>query len=196
MLEALRRGCKPRIQAVPYAISLLPYLHAQMHVRSFADRLAVAEVHRGVYLMPKPGQVVVDVGAGIGDYARACAVIGASVESYEPDASAFACLEMNTRGLSVVGHQTAVTSLHQLPACDLLKVDVEGEEFLIFDSAPQADTITLEWHAWAGNPAELAKRLAGYHYTCLIVPNPVWTCIGWLHASRKRDVSLRPSLCR
>ena len=126
MLEALRRGCKPRLQAVPYTISILPYLHTSLQVRSFSDRLAVAEVRRGVYLMPQPGQRVVDVGAGIGDYARACATAGASVESYEPDVAAFACFAANTAGLPVVGHRSAVTTLSQLPPCDLLKIDVEG----------------------------------------------------------------------
>lgn len=56
----------------------------------------------GTSYIPRPGDVIVDVGAGIGEFTLWCANAGASVVSFEPDPQAFACLERNVRDLPEV----------------------------------------------------------------------------------------------
>jgi FkbM family methyltransferase len=50
--------------------------------------------------VPREGDVVVDVGAGIGEFTLWCADAGAKVVAFEPDPLAFACLERNIAALS------------------------------------------------------------------------------------------------
>lgn len=49
----------------------------------------------GTGYVPREGDVVVDIGAGIGEFTLWCADAGASVMAFEPDPRAFACLERN-----------------------------------------------------------------------------------------------------
>jgi FkbM family methyltransferase len=56
----------------------------------------------GTGYVPREGDVVVDVGAGIGEFTLWCADAGAKVVAFEPDPLAFACLERNTASLSNV----------------------------------------------------------------------------------------------
>ena len=51
---------------------------------------------------PRAGDVVVDVGAGIGEFTLWCADAGAEILAFEPDPLAFACLQRNTASLSGV----------------------------------------------------------------------------------------------
>jgi FkbM family methyltransferase len=62
---------------------------------------AVADKYVGTTgYSPRDGDVVIDVGAGIGEFTLWCAGAGAKVVAFEPDPLAFACLEKNTAGLS------------------------------------------------------------------------------------------------
>lgn len=57
---------------------------------------AVAEKYLGqTGYAPREGDIVVDVGAGIGEFTLWCADAGARVIAFEPDPLAFACLEKN-----------------------------------------------------------------------------------------------------
>ncbi len=56
----------------------------------------------GTSYIPRPGDVIVDVGAGIGEFTLWCANAGAGVVSFEPDPLALACLERNVRDLPEV----------------------------------------------------------------------------------------------
>jgi len=49
--------------------------------------------------VPREGDVVVDIGAGIGEFVLWCADAGASVVAFEPDPNAYRCLKKNTTGL-------------------------------------------------------------------------------------------------
>lgn len=58
---------------------------------------AVADKYLGgTGYAPREGDVVVDVGAGIGEFTLWCADKGAQVVAFEPDPLAVACLEQNT----------------------------------------------------------------------------------------------------
>lgn len=81
------------------------------HVRRAADfknginaRIEeVAEKYVGATgFRPREGDVVVDIGAGIGEFTLWCADAGAKVVAFEPDPLAFACLERNVQALSDV----------------------------------------------------------------------------------------------
>jgi FkbM family methyltransferase len=49
--------------------------------------------------VPRQGDVIVDIGAGLGEFTLWCADAGASVLAFEPDPLAFACLERNVASL-------------------------------------------------------------------------------------------------
>jgi FkbM family methyltransferase len=81
------------------------------HVRRAADfsnginaRLeAVADKYVGATgYAPREGDIVIDIGAGVGEFTLWCANAGARVIAFEPDPLAFACLEKNTASLTGV----------------------------------------------------------------------------------------------
>ena len=56
----------------------------------------------GTGYIPREGDVVVDVGAGIGEFALWCADAGAQVVAFEPDPLAYSCLVRNVASLPAV----------------------------------------------------------------------------------------------
>ena len=52
----------------------------------------------GTGYAPREGDIVVDIGAGLGEFTLWCADAGARVVAFEPDPLAFACLERNVAG--------------------------------------------------------------------------------------------------
>ncbi len=64
---------------------------------------AVADKYFGVTgFSPRESDIVIDIGAGMGEFTLWCANSGARVIAFEPDPLAFACLERNTASLSAV----------------------------------------------------------------------------------------------
>jgi FkbM family methyltransferase len=64
---------------------------------------SVAEKYLGgTGYAPREGDVIVDVGAGIGEFTLWCADAGARVLAFEPDPLAYECLERNTASLKGV----------------------------------------------------------------------------------------------
>lgn len=61
--------------------------------------LAAAKYFGGTGYVPREGDVILDVGAGIGEFTLWCAEAGARVLAFEPDPLAFQCLERNTAAL-------------------------------------------------------------------------------------------------
>ena len=68
-------------------------------INSWLESVAEKYVGRTGY-QPREGDVVIDVGAGIGEFTVWCAEAGARVIAFEPDPLAFACLEKNTASLA------------------------------------------------------------------------------------------------
>jgi FkbM family methyltransferase len=70
----------------------------RLYGKGFERRLAsvAARYGAGVHFMPGPGQVVVDVGANVGEFTLFAATRGASVISIEPDRRNIEALERNT----------------------------------------------------------------------------------------------------
>ena len=67
------------------------------HIESVAEKYV-----GGTGYSPREGDVIVDVGAGIGEFTLWCADAGARVVAFEPDPLAFACLEKNTASARTV----------------------------------------------------------------------------------------------
>lgn len=64
---------------------------------------AVAEKYLGeTGYVPREGDTIIDIGAGIGEFTLWCADRGARVLAFEPDPLAFACLERNAGALTNV----------------------------------------------------------------------------------------------
>ena len=83
----------------------VPHTRRAAAFRAGVNRVlqSVAEKYLGDSLYrPREGDVVVDIGAGIGEFSLWCAGTGGRVIAFEPDPLAFACLEKNTASLSSV----------------------------------------------------------------------------------------------
>lgn len=83
----------------------VPHVRCALDFRSGINpRLeAVAEKYiGGTGYAPRAGDVVIDVGAGIGEFTLWCADSGARIVAFEPDPLAFACLDRNTASLAEV----------------------------------------------------------------------------------------------
>ena len=77
---------------------VIPHLARARSFRGgIAQRLdSVAEKYLGdTGYTPRQGDVILDIGAGIGEFTLWCADAGARIVAFEPDPLAFACLERN-----------------------------------------------------------------------------------------------------
>jgi FkbM family methyltransferase len=83
----------------------IPHVRMAAHYRGSVEaRLAaIAQKYVGdTGYLPRDGDVIVDVGAGIGEFTLWCAAHGATVLAFEPDPLAFACLRRNVATLAGV----------------------------------------------------------------------------------------------
>jgi FkbM family methyltransferase len=118
----------------------------------------VAEKYFGTTgYVPREGDTVVDIGAGIGEFSLWCADAGARVVAFEPDPRAFACLQKNTAALGSVQiypyalwKERANLRLHGAP--DTL------ESSLIEDGKANARNANVE--AWPLDRLQFMARLA------------------------------------
>ena len=94
-----------RIIAVPAAIRW------RMYRRGWAKRLLRLAAQFGVPDLAAigPGDIVIDIGANVGEFALACAARGARVQSIEGDPTVFACLSRNIADQPLItAHQMVV----------------------------------------------------------------------------------------
>jgi FkbM family methyltransferase len=84
------------------------YVPHPRRVESFRDGVnawldSVAQKYVGdTGYQPREGDVIVDIGAGIGEFTLWCADAGARVVAFEPDPLAYACLERNVASAHTV----------------------------------------------------------------------------------------------
>jgi FkbM family methyltransferase len=88
----------------------------------------------GTGYVPREGDVVVDIGAGIGEFTLWCADAGARLVAFEPDPVAFACLERNVASIDTVqAHPCAIWKeraslrLHGSPDADESSLIEDGK---------------------------------------------------------------------
>lgn len=107
-------------------------LRWRMYRRGLAHRLARLGRQFGVGTMVtlKPGDMVIDIGANVGEFAMACAAHGASVRSIEGDPAVFACLRQNT------AHLPDVKAYHQV-------LWSHAEELTFFTAPARADSSVI-----------------------------------------------------
>jgi FkbM family methyltransferase len=119
--DGVRQIYAPRVQSVGYF---------RNGVNARLD--AVAEKYLGhTGYLPREGDVIVDVGAGIGEFTLWCANAGAKLVAIEPDPLAFACLERNTVSLANV----------QILSCALWK---ERADLRLHGSADTTESSLIE----------------------------------------------------
>jgi FkbM family methyltransferase len=119
---------------------------------------SVAEKYLGrTGYVPREGDVVIDIGAGIGEFSLWCAAAGGRVVAFEPDPLAFACLERNTTALGTVQiypyalwKERANLRLHGSPDT--------SESSLIEDGRANARNANVE--AWPLDKLQFMARLA------------------------------------
>ncbi len=119
---------------------------------------SVAEKYIGhTGYVPREGDIVIDVGAGIGEFSLWASAAGARVVAFEPDPLAFACLVRNTASLGAVQiypyalwKERANLRLHATPDT--------SESSLIEDGKPSARSADVE--AWPLDRLQFMARLA------------------------------------
>jgi FkbM family methyltransferase len=84
--------------SIPHVRSALRY---QDGIEAQLEAVALKYVGDTGYL-PREGDVIVDIGAGIGEFTLWCARNGATIVAFEPDPLAFASLQRNAAGLANV----------------------------------------------------------------------------------------------
>lgn len=157
----------------------------------------------GIRKLPQPTTgVVIDVGAGIGDFALFVALRqpAASVLAFEPDERSFRAFHANIAANVAVGvdaHQLAIGT--RPPAerlepflrgrnVDLLKVDCEGDELDVLESAgrelERVQRIVLEYHRHLlpDADAHVAAYLRERRFLVELRPDPYDERIGYLEA--------------
>jgi FkbM family methyltransferase len=138
--------------AIPHVRRAFDYRHGvNAHLESVADKYVGSTGYA-----PREGDVVVDIGAGIGEFTLWCADAGARVVAFEPDPLAFACLERNTaaqRGVGIYPYalwkERVALRLHGSPdTC---------ESSLIEDG--RADTRNADVEAWPLDQLQFMAQL-------------------------------------
>ena len=125
-------------------------------INAWLETVAEKYVGRTGYV-PREGDIVIDVGAGIGEFSLWCADAGARVVAFEPDPLAFVCLEKNTAALGTVQlypyalwKERANLRLHGSPDT--------SESSLIEDGRANARNADVE--AWPLDRLQFMTRLA------------------------------------
>ena len=105
---------------------------------------------------PREGDIVIDIGAGIGEFTLWCADAGARVIAFEPDPLAFSCLEKNTAAFA--GVQIFPYALWKERTNLRLHGSLDtAESSLIEDGKANARNVDVE--AWPLDRLELTARL-------------------------------------
>jgi FkbM family methyltransferase len=110
----------------------------------------------GTGYQPREGDVVVDIGAGLGEFALWCANAGAEVVALEPDPLAFACLERNSAGSDSV--RTLPYALWKERADLRLHGSADTTQSSLIEDG-RADSRHADIEAWPLDQLEIMARL-------------------------------------
>ena len=108
----------------------------RMYRRGWANRLMRLRQNFGIpdHVTLSPGDHVIDIGANVGEFALACAALGARVDSIEGDPRVFACLARNIAAETrITAHQTVVW--HSEEELTFFSAPAEADSSIIADPA-------------------------------------------------------------
>nr|AKQ02272.1 FkbM family methyltransferase [uncultured Microgenomates bacterium Rifle_16ft_4_minimus_37633] len=148
------------------------------------------------------GGEVIDIGAGLGDFSILASKKAEKVLAFECDKKRFMLMNKNLQAnhiSKVSGFMEKVSSLDELfkkykvRNCDFLKIDCEGAEYKIFQSASRntlskIKKIAFEIHIFKKNDyekyLELKRKLKRNNFLLKEIANPVHTNLCYLFAQR------------
>ncbi len=151
----------------------------------------------------RPGDTVIDIGAGIGDFAVLASKKALRVFSYEQDSKKAGLVRKNIRlnnCQNVHFSHSEVRSLDQIfkengiEWCDFLKIDCEGCEYAIFAGASEGtlsriEHIAMEVHLFTPQMeqqyANLKDCLIRNRFEIKELPNPVHRSLRLVFADRE-----------
>ena len=152
----------------------------------------------------KKNDVIVDVGASIGDFSINSAKLANKVFAFEMNKHRVQLMEKNitfnkSKNIVLKNWQIAsldkIFKLFKIPACNLLKIDCEGAEYRIFRNTSPATlakirNIAMEAHLFDAkmlkNYSELKQRLTKLNYKIIELDNPVHDYLKYFYAQRHK----------
>ena len=183
-----------------------------LKLNSWNELLVLKEVlvdreYEKIFQIDNGDKTIVDIGAGIGDFAIDAAkrFPKSKIYAFEADPKAFSILQENISNNNCKNIQAlniAARSLNQIleivgKNIDFLKLDCEGCEFEILGRKSSAHLvkikkIVLEYHSDHGNLQDIQKRLESKKFELIVVPQGVVNNIGHIYAiCRINDLPLR-----
>lgn len=148
------------------------------------------------------GDIVIDIGAGIGDFSIYAAKKAKKVIAYECDDERVSLMRKNlklNKISNVVLKHTKAKSLKQIMqdinSCNFFKIDCEGGEYDIFRNARKEDLNRIEFIAMEAHKfdnkmkrkfSSLIKILKKNNFEVEIVPNAVHSYICFVFANKNK----------
>jgi len=120
------------------------------------------EYESRIVKLEKRDKVVVDVGAGVGDFSILAArrLPRSEIRAYEPDENRFNLLVKNLELNGVKNVRAKKVAVTSLPGnIDFLKIDCEGCEYEILNNVKNVKKIAMELHLSCGDGQKLINTL-------------------------------------
>lgn len=176
------------------------------YYKTYLDLLVLKEVilddeyEMGKVRVTSNDRIIVDVGAGFGDFSIMIAKKYPSINifAFEPEPSYFALLQKNivlNKVNNVHAMKMAVNSIQKIfgagkiDKCDFLKMDCEGCEFRMIQRREltylrKIKKIVMEYHTWAGKVKNIQSVLQNGGFDTHIIHRRQMEQIGMLIAKR------------
>lgn len=190
---------------------LIKVQNLQFRIKSFMDlwtlkEVIVDDVYRLNNFEVGGGDVLIDIGASIGDFSVLAEKVGfQKIIAYELDKNRIDLCNQNlslnqcTRVKLFAKEAKSLDEIFrisQLEKCDFLKLDCEGAEYQIFrnskNSIKKIKFVAMEAHLFNESMLSsfnwLKKMLSENGFSISIIPNPVHSNICYLFAENKAAV--------